>query len=909
MVGVRRVLGVAVRFAVAWGLQALSLVVVHWLVPGVRLDAAGPTELAAEAMSVALVLAVLNSSVRPGLLWLTLPVNVFTLGLFSLLINALMLHMVSWVLPFLVIANFGSALVGSLVLAAVATSLGTVTNVDSHYSFYGGVVEWLARRLGSPFTRDDTRGLIIVEIDGLSRGRVEDALERGLMPFLQGLLRRGHSLTPYDCGLPSQTSSSQAGIMFGDNWDIPGFRWYDKREGRVVSSRNPTDARAIEAAVSRGQGLLRGGSSINNNLSGGAMKTVLTASRGLDTRPLEQQRGMEDLYLYFLNPTLFPRSLLLAVVEMGREVVQGLRRRLRREWPRAERVISWFPAERAACTVLLRDVGTFVTVIDVLRGLPAIYVTYMGYDEVAHHTGPDARDALSVLRSIDTQIRRIHEVVVTRAPRPYDLFILSDHGQAGGATFRQRYGATLAEVVDAFLEDSATAVEVAGTQAARRPGRELAREMGGVERRLAAEGVRTATLERTRKVLEKPVARADDVRPAETEEVQAESSRARTEADVVVCATGNLAHVYFTGVDDQATVNQVEAAHPGLVAALVRHPGIGCVVGRDEKGKTWLFGAQGDRCLDDGIVLGEDPLARYGPVEVRSGQLRRLAAFPHAGDLIIFSTLYEDGTVASFENLVGCHGGMGGGQTDAFVVHPETVQFPSIRNAGGLHAILDGRRGLPAPPPVAPAARSAAGAFRPARLLAGLRNVRRWASLLLRAVLLDGTAFAELARTPEMNGPALLLGVLITGAFGVRDVVDPSMVGGTAQRLGGGALQGVVGWGLLILLGYATARLLRSTGTLGGTMRALSFAQAPLLLAPLEAASHVGAAAAVIVLLWTLSAWWVAVRGVFTLRGVAAVAAPVVAAAVLVAGWVLVQAMVGGVELTLSHILQRLGVL
>ncbi len=257
------------RFAVAWGLQALSLVVVHWLVPGVRLEAAGPAELAAEAMAVALVLAALNSSVRPALLWLTLPVNVFTLGLFSLAINALMLYMVSWVLPFLVIAHFGSALLGSVVLAAVATSLGTVTAIDSHYSFFGGVVEWLARRLGSTPSGDNTRGIIILEIDGLSRERLETALERGRMPFLRDLLSRGHCLTGYDSGLPSQTSSSQAGIMFGNNWDIPGFRWYDKNEGRVVSSRNPADARAIEAHVSHSHGLLREGSSINNLLSGG----------------------------------------------------------------------------------------------------------------------------------------------------------------------------------------------------------------------------------------------------------------------------------------------------------------------------------------------------------------------------------------------------------------------------------------------------------------------------------------------------------------------------------------------------------------------------------------------------------------------------------------------------------------
>ncbi|NLE73068.1 MAG: hypothetical protein GX604_00320 [Actinobacteria bacterium] len=900
----RRLLGVTVRFAVAWGLQAVSLVVVHWLVPGVRLEAVGPAELAAEAMSVALVLAALNTSVRPALLWLTLPVNVFTLGLFSLVINALMLYMVSWVLPFLVIANFWSALLGSLVLAAVATFLGTVTAIDSQYSFFGGVIDWLALRLGSSPSVDDTRGIIVLEIDGLSRGRLEDALERGLMPFLQTLLGRGHNLSGYDCGLPSQTSSSQAGIMFGSNWDIPGFRWYDKREGRVVSSRNPADAWAMESAVSRGRGLLRGGSSVNNNLSGDAMKTVLTASRALDTRATEQQRGMEDLYLFFLNPYLFPRSLLLAVVEMGREVIQGLRRRLRREWPRAERIISWFPAERAACTVLLRDVGTFVGIIDVMRGLPAIYITYMGYDEVAHHTGPDARDAMVVLRSIDAQIRRIHEAIWARAPRSYDLFILSDHGQAGGATFRQRYGATLAEVIDGFLQDSAMAVQTAGAEATRRPGRELAREMSRLERRMAAEGVRTSTLVRTRRVLEKPRADAEEM-----DETGAESRLPSSKADVVVCATGNLAHVYFTGMEGRATVDGLEEAHPGLVPALMRHPGVGCIVGRDEDGKTWLFGANGDRCLDDELILGEDPLAPYGPTKLRAGQLKRLAAFPHSGDLIVFSTVYEDGTVASFENLVGCHGGMGGGQTDAFVVHPETVQIPRISNASGLHAVLDGRRGRPAPPPVAQVAVPATGAFRPARLLAGLRDVRRWAALLLRALLLDGSAYAELARAPSMNGPALLLGVLVTGAFGLRDVLEPDNTENLVQRLGGGLLQGAAGWAVLILLGYASARLLKSHGTLAGTMRAVSFAQAPLLLAPLEVVQSAGAAVAIVLLLWTFMAWWVAVRGVFSLRGATAAAAPVVAAAVLVVGLLLLRAMAGGVELTLSHILQRLGVI
>ena len=47
----------------------------------------------------------------------------------------------------------------------------------------------------------------------------------------------GYVLSPVDCGLPSQTSACQAGIMFGDNYDIPAFRWYDKDRAEVVRVR------------------------------------------------------------------------------------------------------------------------------------------------------------------------------------------------------------------------------------------------------------------------------------------------------------------------------------------------------------------------------------------------------------------------------------------------------------------------------------------------------------------------------------------------------------------------------------------------------------------------------------------------------------------------------------------------
>jgi hypothetical protein len=46
----------------------------------------------------------------------------------------------------------------------------------------------------------------------------------------------GYVLSRVDCGLPSMTSSCQAGIMFGDNDDIPAYRWYDKEQKKLYVS-------------------------------------------------------------------------------------------------------------------------------------------------------------------------------------------------------------------------------------------------------------------------------------------------------------------------------------------------------------------------------------------------------------------------------------------------------------------------------------------------------------------------------------------------------------------------------------------------------------------------------------------------------------------------------------------------
>ena len=69
-----------------------------------------------------------------------------------------------------------------------------------------------------------------------------------------------------------------------------------------------------------------------------------------------------------------------------------------------------------------------------LRGTRSIYVDYVDYDEIAHHAGVLRPESLEALEAVDGVLRQL-EMVATVAPRQYHFVVLSDHGQAQGATF------------------------------------------------------------------------------------------------------------------------------------------------------------------------------------------------------------------------------------------------------------------------------------------------------------------------------------------------------------------------------------------------------------------------------------------------------------------------------------------
>ena len=101
--------------------------------------------------------------------------------------------------------------------------------------------------------------------------------------------------------------------------------------------------------------------------------------------------------------------------------------------PRLNRLEHGYPFLRAAMCTLMRDISANLAILDMMRGAPSIYMLYLGYDEVAHHSGPWTSDAFGDLKRLDKTFARLRRVIKEKAPRPYDLIILSDHGQSFGA--------------------------------------------------------------------------------------------------------------------------------------------------------------------------------------------------------------------------------------------------------------------------------------------------------------------------------------------------------------------------------------------------------------------------------------------------------------------------------------------
>ena len=663
------------RVVVEFAVSALSFWFTAWILPGISVSTWEA------ALVAAVVVAVLNAVIWPLVARFFSRLILWTAGLLALLAHGAILLLTSELIDELQIDSVWTAVLASIVMTIVGIVVGTLLAVDDDRVWQRRTLQRMVRRLEPP-TPTDEPGILFLQIDGLAETVLRRSISDGSAPTLARWVRSGtHHITGWECDLSSQTGASQAGILHGNNENMPAFRWYDKDERRVFTSNHPRDAAEIEARQSDGHGLLaEGGSSRSNVFSGDSTDSALTFSTLLD-----RDRHSRYTANYILSdPYAVTRLITLSLADIGREIVDARRTRRRGIEPRLKRG-GIYPLLRAATTTVLRDLTIYTLMSDIYRGVPVAYADFVGYDEVAHHSGISARTALDTLERLDEQLARL-ERAIGEAPRPYHVVVLSDHGQTQGATFLQRYGVTLEDHVRSLMSagSDVAAPQVVSEGWGNLNGA-LTEAVSDEESRLG----RVLKVATRNHIVDGDVVLGAGAEQAHGHDQVADGHDDVADADAIVLASGNLGLVSFPDVPGRATVEDLSVRHPGLVAQLASHPGIGFVLVRSAELGALAIGPAGIRYLSDDRVEGIDPLTPFGPNT--ADHLRRTDEFVNAPDLLINSFYDPDADEgAAFEELIGFHGGLGGGQAAPFLMYPSTFSIPDgeIVGAAAVHHLF-----------------------------------------------------------------------------------------------------------------------------------------------------------------------------------------------------------------------------
>ncbi|HVE86078.1 MAG TPA: alkaline phosphatase family protein [Myxococcales bacterium] len=515
----------------------------------------------------------------------------------------------------------------------------------------------LYRRLGLPPSSAEPgrKGLLLLQIDSLSYFALQASLNRRFLPFLSRLVRRGgYRLQPY-----------QTGLFYGVSDHVAGFRWMDKRTGRVMNVKRPEDAAEAEAEAARqGKGLLEGGSAHCSIVSGGSDRATLVLSRvGTSDPPLVRRSLGEMLALFFVDLWMVIRLVFAGLFEVLAELVEGMKaeyegRMVRGEWP--------FLLVRVLSNVIFRELTARNVIVDVARGVPVIYANFAGYDELAHHRGPMALSSRLALRGTDARVREIFRAVRKFGGRDYDVFVFSDHGSVPTVPFERLTGHTLQDTLAAKLMSArdlpsgVTDAEVGRLRTLVSLQRELAqivpRKLASLPRRLAD-------------YIEKELPPDPELRSY------------RDYSEIALLPTSDVCHVYLTSHPDPLSLGRVRYLQPALWRVLVGHPAIWAVVGRGwvEEGRpiAEIATRDGWAFIDPSgeyRTIGEDPFQQANFPEGIQRALHRFAWSANAGDAILIGAKSHNRAV-NFQEELGGHGGPYPEEQTAFMISPPHVAF------------------------------------------------------------------------------------------------------------------------------------------------------------------------------------------------------------------------------------------
>lgn len=497
------------------------------------------------------------------------------------------------------------------------------------------------RRGGPPMPTH--RRLLIVQIDGLSRAVLEQALASKYMPFVKRLLERhGYRVEPMSVSLPTSTPAFQMAAFYGVRPDIPGFHYYSRERQADIHFPRSGHAAWVESRQASGRhGILQGGSAYGCCFTGGADNNLFTFTSL--TKP--SGRGVLSALSPFVVVTwVAAKNTVLTVYELVKE---GLR--LLSHPRRTEPGWRWLKL-KLFMSLWVRDLFTMAVSRDLYAGVPIIYVNYLGYDETAHAFGPLSKRAMHALHEVDESIEHLWKVMRRVPEHRYDAYILSDHGQSACTPFGDlTHGKRLERwIFDEFLNPERSG--------------EPESERVGLRRGLRARRAETkGMIQQFMNYLDEDYLRRADPEAHEQDGVRAISA-------------GPNAFLYVKDAKEPLDAAAVEERFPGLAERLSRSPGIGFVLARSANGNGPLCWWQGQRCELSPAQPG--PFAGREDAALVIAGIETLMQMRSAGDLVIYGTDAPGGYV-SFIREHGAHAGPGASEMHTFIVRPANVTLPS----------------------------------------------------------------------------------------------------------------------------------------------------------------------------------------------------------------------------------------
>ncbi|WP_405297581.1 alkaline phosphatase family protein [Methanobrevibacter sp.] len=635
------------------------------------------------AVLIVIIVAIANSLLWPIFRRFMMKIIIFTFGIGSLFINSIIFYITSLFIPGVSAGIYGVLQV-PIVMAIFTTFVTNITNTNYYERYIKNIFRYASKQKTS--YKKIYPGLIMVEIDGLSINTLKKAIGKGVMPNIERWIGENtHTLKGWETDLSSQTGASQAGILHGNNTDIVAYRWVEKEnDNKIIVSGKLSDAPQIEKKISNGEGLLVNGISIANMFSGDSEIQTLTSSK---------LNGLANIYSKTLNAVFldaynFQRLFILFLWDIILELSSQFVHKVKNIKPRLRRTIV-YAAVRAGANVVLREVTTDVLTSEILTGnIDSAYATFMGYDEIAHHSGAEDRDVWSALKKIDQQFAKLTSAI-EMSDREYKFVVLSDHGQSKGATFKQRYGMTLGNYVRRLLPDDLKMFKMEYNIDHFRDAiipenkqiRNFKERMGDIRGDLfgdfeSLQNIREGIEKRKPAIIfeneqyqnlrNKYTNSLDYIKGHETSQ---QSTKKEKDSELIVLGSGNLGLIYLTQWKQRLSYEEIVMLFPDLIPGLVKHPGIGFLLVNSIANGGMIIGENGIYYLENDEIVGENPLEGFG--KNAAMHLKRQNSFNNMPDVLV-NSFYdsESDEVCAFEELIGSHGGLGGNQTKPFILYP-----------------------------------------------------------------------------------------------------------------------------------------------------------------------------------------------------------------------------------------------